>query len=320
MSGARHARGRTRRIGALTLTAVGIIALGACSTTERPRDTDTARDLSSGGSGSAPGIAPNPVLPGCSNDGLSGVPLDVTNTPGWRTVFADGFDDCDLGSSWGEPYSGHPGRNTHSTWTNSMVTVSNGALHLGSRRQGGSWVTGGVSNWPVTQSYGRWDVRVRADPSDDISYHLLLWPQSEDWPPEIDFAESFDPTRTVMDGWLHWKELGGNAKAKQIVSGDFTDWHTFSVEWLPGEIRYLLDDEVWAATTEHVPSGPMWLALQAEGGLCDRRAEWGNPCQVPVPDVDTVNVDIDWVKVSAPVMDELAQMDRTGTFPPLVRQ
>ncbi|QNG21185.1 glycoside hydrolase family 16 protein [Rhodococcus triatomae] len=249
----------------------------------------------------------------------SGVAVPAGNLPGWRQIFVDEFDRCELGGTW-STYSGNPGGNPHSLWDGSMVETGDGTLALRARRdEAGDWITGGVSNYPVTQLYGRWEIRMRADHSDDISYHMLLWPQNEQWPPEIDFAESVSGDRSEMDAFLHWVGADGeNDKASAAVNGDFSDWHTVGVEWLPGLVRYLLDGRVWAEvrSAHMVPTVPMWLGMQAEAGACERRLDWGlTPCdEDPQDRPDTATVEIDWVTVYAPDEAEIERMTRNGEF------
>lgn len=222
--------------------------------------------------------------------------------PAWEQVFVDDFDRCSLGEQWGT-YAGSPGGNPVGTWDESMVTLADGTLRLAGQRTPTGWVTGGVSNYPVTQTYGRWEVRMRADPSADLSYHLLLWPQNEQWPPEIDFAESVSAMRDEMSAFVHWQSAGQNRKANADIAGRFIDWHTVGVEWLPGLIRYLLDGQVWAEvrSADMVPNTPMWLGMQVEAGACERRLDWGmTPCGDDEPRPQSADLEVDWVSVYRP--------------------
>jgi hypothetical protein len=305
---ARSSRATARPL-RVVAAALAVTASAACTI---PTDNPTGR----AGAAAVPELCGERGVPG-------GVPVPVGDLPGWTQIFTDDFDRCDLGADWG-PYSGQPGGNPNSRWDEPMVDVSGGAMTLKSERTGGEWVTGGVSNYPVTQQYGRWEIRMRADRSDDISYHMLLWPKSENWPPEIDFAESISGERTQMDGWVHWVDATGERqKAQATVRGDFSDWHTVGVEWAPGVIRYLLDGAVWAEVRSDamIPDEPMWLGLQAEAGACERRADWGMmPCSESSPyQPDSVDVQIDWVAVYAPDRSQLDALDAAAPAPGAVQ-
>jgi len=213
----------------------------------------------------------------------------------WRQIYADDFTGSSLGPDWGT-YSGQPGGDPYSHWDPTHVQVKNGMLVLAGYRDNGRWVTGGVSNWPVTQTYGRWEVRFRADRSDEITYHFLLWPQADHWPPEIDFLEDLSGDRTAAAAFVHWTKDGHEQKTQRNVEADFSTWHTAGVIWEPGKVSYLLDGRVWASVTgSQVPDEPMWLGLQQEAGGCQRNADFGFPRCPRAGIPDHADVDIDWV-------------------------
>lgn len=222
--------------------------------------------------------------------------------PGWTRTFVDEFNRCGLGPNWGA-YSGQPGGNTNSQWSPSMVTVSGGMLHLRAVQREGSWITGGVANISAPQLYGKWEVRFRVQASDEVSFHLLLWPQANVWPPEIDFLESNDGTRRSASAAVHyWGADGSKQKTMRSVRGDFTRWTRVGVEWLPGQVRYLLNGKVWATASGPLvsPGIPMWLAMQIESGACQQNAKWGI-LRCPSAGIPpTMQMDVDWVGVYAP--------------------
>ncbi|MFR9749926.1 glycoside hydrolase family 16 protein [Nocardia sp. 004] len=233
----------------------------------------------------------------------SGIAAPRGDLDGWRQVFVDDFTGTDLAETdWGR-YSGVPSGDPESFWLPSHTIVRDGMLVLQGYHEYGRMVTGGVGMWPHPQQYGKWEVRVRADASDEVTYHLLLWPQNEVWPPEIDFAENFGGSRDYLDAFLHWTDRAGKAdKSEQVLDGDFTQWHTLGVEWLPGEIRYTIDGRVWGTETgTRVPSVPMWLGIQAQADGCRKALAEGAP---PCPWAGTpalTEIQIDWVSVYEPV-------------------
>lgn len=268
-----------------------------------------------GGSGAEVPAQTSPCAPTASPSGQA-VPTDAS--AGWKLRFTDDFDRCELGTDW-SAYEGRPGGNPNSQWDKSMVQLTDGKLELKSQESDGRWITGGVSNYPITQQYGKWLVRMRADESADISYHMLLWPQDEIWPPEIDFAESVSGDRSEMSAFLHWVgPEGDQAKTNANTSGDFAQWHTVGVEWGPGIIRYLLDGNVWAEAHSDtmVPDVPMWLALQSEAGACERRLDWGmQPCTgVGELHPEAPGVEIDWVAVYEADLPVLDERNKAGEF------
>ncbi|MBY3791465.1 glycoside hydrolase family 16 protein [Rhodococcus fascians] len=249
--------------------------------------------------GPQPELVSNERCDPMADDVMSGEAVPREDLPGWRQTFVDDFDRCDLGDDWGA-YYGQPGGDPASWWEYEQASVTGGALRLRAEQKDGRWVTGGVSNSPVSQRYGKWDVRLRADRSDEISYHILLWPADEVWPPEIDIAESADGTRQTMSSFLHWSGAEGDRHFSQAnLQLDTNDWQTVGVEWDPEQIRYLVNGKVWARTPlgASIPDKPMWLGIQAQAGACTKLESWGvGECGLAgTPDV--ANVDVDWVSV-----------------------
>jgi beta-glucanase (GH16 family) len=229
----------------------------------------------------------------------AGGAMPTGDLPGWKLVFTDGFTAGLRKEKWGV-YSGRPGGDPGGWWAPSHATVTNGVLHLTTYRDssfGGRWVSAGVSSAPaVRQTYGKYEVRFRADSGKGVGIVLLLWPSGGGWPPEIDFAEDGGerPARGHITATLHYG--ADDRQIQRTVRGDFTHWHVVGVEWTPGHLAYTLDDRVWARVTSvHVPDEPMELDLQAQAGTC------GDPF-APCPDATTpprVDLQVDWVAVWA---------------------
>ena len=232
-----------------------------------------------------------------SNSSASPEPIE-----GWDLVFVDNFERTELGPDWGA-YSGSPGGDEYSHWDPAHVVLQDGKLVLKGYQEGDQWVTGGVSNWPQTYTYGRWEVRFRADASDEITYHFLLWPQREAWPPEIDFMENFGGDRQSGEAFVHYLDASDKAAKTQVSlkEVDFTTWHTVGVEWEPGVVKFLLDGEEWDRIEEKngvvIPTEPMWLGLQAQSGGCQRKADYGFADCPVVGTPEVADVEIDWVAI-----------------------
>jgi beta-glucanase (GH16 family) len=229
-----------------------------------------------------------------SRNWVSGEPVPSEDLTNWDLVFTDDFNGPDLDDEkWGR-YRGTPGGSPQSEWQHDHVVVRDSQLVLKGEKNDGRWITGGVTNWPVTQLYGKWEVRFKADASDETTFHFLLWPQEDVWPPEIDFLENFGGDRQSASAFLHFKdssEPNGRSKTERTIEGDFTTWHTAGVEWLPGQVTYTLDGEPWATVTgDEVPEQPMWLGLQAQAVDCSA----GASCTDGVTRADVM---IDWVAV-----------------------
>ena len=206
-------------------------------------------------------------------------------------MYVEEFDGAQLDRRW-SVYTGAPSSDPWTRWDPARVSVASGALVLGAQpRPGGSehWTTGGVSNWRNTQTFGRWTIRYRATTSSVQSYHFLLWPKADTWPPEVDIAESWDVNRRRIDGFVHWRDASGaRQRASAWTSGEFTGWNTVSVEWTPTALTYTLNGRQWARFTgAAVPHEPMWLALQTETQICDRATrDCSRDRSTPMPRVE----------------------------------
>ena len=126
---------------------------------------------------------------------------------------------------------------------------------------------------------------------------LLLWPDSEDWPEdgEIDIMEIPKGDRTKAYFTVHWGEH--NTQDGGSAAGDFTQWHTFAVEWTPDHVSGFVDGEQVYRTDkpEANPPGPMHFAMQQDIGPYGD--DW-----IPAPDAGTpatCTFEVDWVRIYA---------------------
>lgn len=228
---------------------------------------------------------------GCGMTPARGFPRG--DLPGWKQVFFDDFDrDAPVGS-WANEcspydvvYTGAEGQqwltyprcfpdtfDRRPYRADEVLSVDNGYLVFDLHNVDG--VPAGASASPILdtgsqyQTYGRYSVRMRVDTPDLDEYYVawLLWPQSEQWPRdgELDFPEGW-LSRTV-GGWQHFAGEGSCDGCKipsRDIGARFTDWHTYTIEWSPGRVRYLLDDTVVLDSTQWVPTTPMRWQLQTE--------------------------------------------------------
>ena len=116
-------------------------------------------------------------------------------------------------------------------------------------------VSGGVKLLKP-QTYGRYTVRLRADPDPDqvTSMVALLWPRSNQWPRdgEINIVETLDfrTTREPVESTLHWLDPdasepfdGDDDDKSQFVHPGISgvDWHTYVLEWRPDLVSVSID-------------------------------------------------------------------------------
>jgi beta-glucanase (GH16 family) len=85
--------------------------------------------------------------------------------------------------------------------------------------------------------------------------------------------------------YFHWED------------GDFTQWHTFALEWQPSHVTLYIDGEeiVTWDDPDAIPRDPMHLAIQNDVGPHDGF--------IPARDEttpDEVSLEVDWVRIYAP--------------------
>lgn len=234
-----------------------------------------------------PAPAPQPVA------APSGVSAPRGNLSGWRQIFVDEFTkDAPVGS-WAnlcDPnrivYTGAEGqkwRTYPSCYLDTyqkrpyrpdqVLSVQNGVLNFALHPVDG--MPAGANPSPLIdgasqyQTYGRYSIRLKVDNPNLQEYYIasLLWPQSERWPADGEFDFPEGGLAGTVSGFHHYAGVGACAGCQleaAFTGARFTDWHTYTIEWSPSRVRYLLDDRVVLDSTDWVPSTPMRWQIQVE--------------------------------------------------------
>lgn len=165
------------------------------------------------------------------------------------------------------------GNNELEWYLPSQDQVSGGALHLtasqtstnGTTQNGQpktyAWRSGIVTTFKSLDiTYGYFQVTARIPKGDGLWPTLWLLPQSEAWPPEIDFQESIDSNTYSTSDTFH-PAAGGQYQLTYNSPTDLSvGWHTYAVDWEPGSITWYVDGhQVFTHTGSNVPSQPMYL-------------------------------------------------------------
>jgi hypothetical protein len=180
---------------------------------------------------------------------------------GYKLVWNDEFDGSELtDSKWGlYEGAGNAGIGKRVT---SAVSVGGGELKIT-----GNGMDGGGLSTTYSSTYGYYEVRQRFD-KNSVGYNTatLLWPTSGKWPVdgEIDIAEIFNGDTTSCGSYVHWG--ANNDQLYNEYKGDFSDWHTWGVEWRPDGLTYFLDGKPFWNVTQAaaIPHNPHALALQLD--------------------------------------------------------
>ncbi len=271
------------------------------TTTTPPRTTPptTARPTTT----AAPVPIPVPVPVGSASS-PSGQAMPVGNLSGWTQTLTDDFNtDVSVGSFPGNAYNAkwdvypdgwldtaaqHENGNGR-YFPSKVLSVDNGMLNMDLHTENGVHMVSApmpTAGPGYGQLYGRFSARMRADAVPGYKTAWLLWPNSERWPDdgEIDFPEG-DLVGNVH-AFAHFASANGGQDAFN-TSAKYTDWHTYTIEWIPGRVTFILDGQVVGTSTRNVPSKPMHWVLQTETcfGYCQPTASARG------------NLQIDWVTV-----------------------
>lgn len=176
----------------------------------------------------------------------------------------------------------------------SAITVEDGKLRITARGN----VSGGMGH-ERDQLYGRWEFRARTDKGRGRGAAILLWPKTENKDDgELDMMEVPREDRSQAHFVIHFSAQ--NKLAGNKVSGDFSQWHTFAMDWLPDRITWYVDGVKQFETVDRnvIPKVPMHMTIQLDMGPFE---EW-----IPAPDATTpaeVSLEVDWVKIFAAPRD-----------------
>jgi Glycosyl hydrolases family 16 len=237
--------------------------------------------------------APNPQFPVGTPDTSepSGeAPPSPDALAGYQRTYVDDFLGSSLDAGW-NIFTGIPGGDPGAHFGGSHVVVGGGLLRLNTFRNRAwhnRWVTGGLCQCGLARTYGAYFVRLRitaAGPNEAA----LLWPLTNVWPPEIDFAE----TGGVVKGMSASVHSGSNNHIDQRkLRINMTQWHTWGVIWTASTITFTVDGQVWGTVTtpSEIPRIPMTLDLEQR-----TKCALGEQCPT-----HPVSMQVDWVAEYAP--------------------
>jgi hypothetical protein len=243
------------------------------------------------------------------------MPLGSVTSGGhtWKQVFAEDFtksaalgswaSDCDAnkivytgatGTQWRaypkcylDTYQKRPYR------SDAVLSVHDGMLdywlHTVDGRPAGANPSPVMPNGSQYQTYGRYEARIKQTTTNLSHYHQawLLWPMNDaDWQcAETDFPES-SMNSSNANAYAHYGCNGAQDYYSKTL--DKTQWHTYTMEWLPGKRNFYIDGILIGTTTNQVWSGPQRWQLQTE---TNTSCESSNTC------TQSGNLLVDWVTV-----------------------
>ncbi|MGO4496333.1 family 16 glycosylhydrolase, partial [Paenibacillus sp. 2RAB27] len=200
----------------------------------------------------------SPIYAAEGSVGEGGTPLDTTSDSRWTLVWNDEFNNSTLDASKWNYTTGGGGYGNHElqNYTNrpENVRVENGDLIIEARKesyQGSQYTSGKLEtkskgDW----KYGRYEIRAKLPEGKGMWPAIWMMPTNQNvyggWPVggEIDIMEFLGHDPGTVYGTIHygnpWTHTGGNyiLPNNQKFSDDF---HTFSLEWSPGEFKWYVD-------------------------------------------------------------------------------
>ncbi|MGN7189926.1 glycoside hydrolase family 16 protein [Curtobacterium sp. MCBA15_004] len=255
----RHGRGRRRGARRLALAA-GALVVAAGSVVAATTGGGTAADP-------------------------SGEAMPAADGGDWRRVFSEDFATPTatgaFESRYGERFSVYHGfADTAGTgrYSASALTARDGVLDVRLRTTAaGTPLAGGIvplvdGRWGG-QTAGRYSIRMRSDHVDGYGVAVLLWSDENVWADgEIDFPEGDLGTPAFLN--VHCLADPAEKCIHHQTEASLADWHTYTIEWTPERMSFLVDGRVVGSTTEDIPTARMHLVVQAgsNGGVPPREA------------------------------------------------
>ena len=164
------------------------------------------------------------------------------------------------------------------------IWLSGGSLHLTSRKEAAplnchdsihgdystQYTSGSVSSiGKFSQTYGRFAMRIKVPDVHvkGLQESFWLWPDNpldqnpgkSPWPAtgEIDIAEVYhaNPDRAIP--YIHYAQAGFDANVtNNYCLIDISQWHTYTLEWAPNQIKISIDGKVCVNETNWTPLSP----------------------------------------------------------------
>ena len=157
------------------------------------------------------------------------------------------------------------------------------------------------------QEHGRFEARIKLPEGQGLWPAFWMLGANIDevpWPGcgEIDVTENFGRDKAVVSGTLH----GPGYSAGAAIGGDFElpagetfadDFHVFAVEWDPGRMTFLVDDEVYHIIRSAEVSGRGDWVFNNEFFMLLNLAVGGLPVPNPSSTIFPAEMLVDYVRV-----------------------
>ncbi len=225
--------------------------------------------------------------------------LDPTQAPdlrcdGWQLVFVDNFDEAEIDPDRWNVYD-YPGHANNGLRHPSAVTVEDGLLTITAKEVDGVLISGGLAT-RYSQTYGRFEVRVRAEPDPNAltSAVILTWPASNNWPAEGEnniYETGPGSSRRPFSSFIHFPdgtEGGSHIDYTHQASG--TEWHEMVMEWDANQIGIWRDGlrAMHVTDASKIPDMPHVMTAQLDA-------------MRTAPFEGEVKMEVDWMRIYEPI-------------------
>jgi hypothetical protein len=202
----------------------------------------------------------------------SGESMPVGDLDGWRQTFTDDFSQNVQQGAFPGPYAddwlsynGFADTSGNGLYDQSIISAHDSVLDLhvqtiGGTRRGAAPVPLVDHRWGG-QKYGRFTVRMRSDRVDGYGLAFLLWSDRNDWNDgEVDFPEG--ALGSIPSANNHCIGDPQTTCLSVVTGAAMTSWHTYTIDWKPNSLVFLLDGRTVASTTHDVPAKTMHWVMQ----------------------------------------------------------
>lgn len=196
------------------------------------------------------------------------LPLGPNAIHGYTRTYCNDFPGTALPSGW-DTFSGAPKGDPDSYFARWHVRIRGGILRLNTYRDPlmkYKWVTGGVCQCGLARAYGAYFVRARITAA-GASAIALLWPKDNQWPPELDFLETWQqPSSSTSTDHFPVPGEPGDHKTQKRLKMNLLAWRTWGVIWTPDSIRFTVGNfTYWTVTNRlEIPHLRMTLDIQMQ--------------------------------------------------------
>ncbi|MBC7880088.1 MAG: glycoside hydrolase family 16 protein [Anaerolineae bacterium] len=206
-------------------------------------------------------------------------------------------------SNWNIYSNAAFGSSSNSCFMASNAAVQNGFLKLAINKSANGcnrpYSAAGLDTYfNHAQNYGRWEVSAKFPTQQGVTGYIGLFvADGLSWPPEIDFAEALgrDPQTVYLT--QHYALNGSHQQDGIAVTQPGIDWsagyHTYVVEWVPGQLRYYIDGILKLTQSQKFDAPPMQMKLAIGTGTGD----CGGWVGCPVSSFDSDEMSIDYVNI-----------------------